>query len=128
MDVVAEITSCAEHTAFSQRLLALKFDEDTTEGVGQVLMRSSEVPMARITGSDPRKHPFFSGLFVRIVYALTKRKVGRVVLPVQVTAHHPKILWGYGQMEQSLLSSHLLDPKVKSLADLRVATLVGCPF
>ena len=67
-------------------------------------------------------------LFVGAVYYLTKRKVGRVVMPVQVTAHHPKILWGYGQMEQSQLMSKLVDAKLKGLAELRVATLVGCPF
>jgi hypothetical protein len=49
-------------------------------------------------------------------------------MPVQITAHHPKILWGYGQMEQSLMSSKLVDEKLKGLVQLRVATLVGCPF
>jgi hypothetical protein len=84
--------------------------------------------MARISGSDPLRQRFFSALFTRIVYALTRRKVGHVVMPVQVTAHHPPILWGYGQMEQSLLSSHRVDAGIKELATLRVATLVGCPF
>ena len=84
--------------------------------------------MTRVLGADPSKQGFLSGLFTRIVYALTKRKLGRVVMPAQVTAHHPAILWGYGQMEQSLLSSHKLDEALKELATLRVATLVGCPF
>lgn len=84
--------------------------------------------MARIEGAQPSKLRFLSAFFTRIVYALTKRKLGRVVMPVQVTAHHPAILWGYGQMEQSLLSSHKLDEALKELATLRVATLVGCPF
>jgi hypothetical protein len=84
--------------------------------------------MARISGADPSRQSFFSGLFTRIVYALTKRKVGKVVTPVTVTAHHPNILWGYGQMEQSLLTSRRLDTALKDLATLRVATLVGCPF
>jgi len=26
-------------------------------------------------------------------------------MPVKIAAHHAKLLWGYGQMEQSLLSS-----------------------
>ena len=84
--------------------------------------------MSRILGAEPSKLGFLSGLFTRLVYFLTKRKLGRVVMPVQVTAHHPAILWGYGQMEQSLLSSHKLDEALKELATLRVATLVGCPF
>jgi hypothetical protein len=84
--------------------------------------------MARIRGADPSQQGLLSGLFTRIVYSLTRRKVGRIVMPVQVTAHHPKLLWGYGQMEQSLASSHLVDAVLKDLAQLRVATLVGCPF
>jgi hypothetical protein len=84
--------------------------------------------MNRIPGAKPSQQGFLGGLFTRIVYALTRRKLGRVVMPVQVTAHHPVILWGYGQMEQSLLSSHKLDGGLKELATLRVATLVGCPF
>lgn len=84
--------------------------------------------MARISGADPGKQGLWSGLFTRIVYAMTKRKVGRVVMPVRIVAHHAKILWGYGQMEQSLLSSHRVETALKDLATLRVATLIGCPF
>ena len=84
--------------------------------------------MVRIAGADPRQQGLFHGLFMRIIYSMTKRKLGRVVMPVKITAHHPKLLWGYGQMEQSFLSSHLVDAALKNLAQLRVATLVGCPF
>jgi hypothetical protein len=84
--------------------------------------------MARIHGAEPSQQGLLSGLLTRIVYALTKRKLGRVVTPVQVTAHHPQILWGYGQMEQSLLGSHRIDAALKDLATLRTATLIGCPF
>jgi hypothetical protein len=49
-------------------------------------------------------------------------------MPVQVTAHHSKLFWGYVQMEQSQMGSQLVDAKLKGLAELRVATLVGCPF
>jgi alkylhydroperoxidase family enzyme len=109
-------------------------------GVGELAIRllrwaalfhqkHQEVPyMARIRGAEPSQQGLFGGLLTRIVYALTKRKLGRVVMPVQVTAHHPQILWGYGQMEQSLLSSRRVDTALKDLASLRVATLVGCPF
>ena len=84
--------------------------------------------MARISGAPPNQGGLFRRVFVRLVYWLTKRRLGRVIMPVQVTAHHVKILWGYGQMEQSQAGSHLVDPKLKGLAELRVATLVGCPF
>jgi hypothetical protein len=84
--------------------------------------------MARIAGADPSQQGLFHGLFTRMIYSMVKRKVGRVVMPVKIVAHHAKLLWGYGQMEQSLLSSHLVDAALKDLAQLRVATLVGCPF
>jgi hypothetical protein len=84
--------------------------------------------MARIRGADPSQQGVLRGLFTRIVYSMTRRKVGRVVMPVQVTAQHAKLLWGYGQMEQSFASSHMMDAALKNLAELRVATLVGCPF
>jgi len=84
--------------------------------------------MARIRGADPSKQGLLSGLFTRIIYAITKRKVGRVVMPVQLIAHHPKLLWSYGLMEQSFASSQLVGAGLKDIAQLRVATLVGCPF
>jgi hypothetical protein len=84
--------------------------------------------MARISGAPLHRGGLFGRLFLWIIYFLTKKRLGRVVMPVQVTAHHPRILWGYGQMEQSLSSSKLVDEKLKGLAELRVATLVGCPF
>jgi len=84
--------------------------------------------MARIRGAEPSRQGLLSGLFTRIVYSLVKRKLGRVVMPVQIVAHHPGILWGYAQMEQSFVSSRLVDLALKELAQLRVATLVGCPF
>jgi hypothetical protein len=84
--------------------------------------------MARIPGAPANQGGLLSRFFVGIVYALTKRRLGHVIMPVQVTAHHGKIFWGYLQMEQSQLGSKLVDHKLKGLAELRVATLIGCPF
>lgn len=84
--------------------------------------------MARIPGAPVNRGGLLRRLFVGLVYTLTKRRLGRLIMPVQVTAHHPKIFWGYVQMEQSQASAKLVEPKLKGLAELRVATLVGCPF
>jgi 4-carboxymuconolactone decarboxylase len=84
--------------------------------------------MARIVGASARQGGPIRRMFVAMIYALTRRRLGRIVMPVQVTAHHPRLLWGYGQMEQSQATSTLVDAKLKGLAELRVATLVGCPF
>jgi len=84
--------------------------------------------MARISGARSNQGRPLRRLFVGLVYSLTRRRLGRVIMPIQVTAHHPRLFWGYLQMEQSQMSSKLVDAKLKGLAELRVATLVGCPF
>ena len=84
--------------------------------------------MARIPGAPRNQGGLFRRLFVGIVYSLTQRRLGKVIMPIRVTAHHPKVFWGYVLMEQSQAGSKLIDPKLKGLAELRVATLVGCPF
>ena len=84
--------------------------------------------MARIPGFQANQGGPLQRLFVRIVYWLTRRRLGHVIMPIQVTAHHPKIFWGYLQMEQSQMGAGLVDHKLKGLAEVRVATLVGCPF
>ncbi|HLW85272.1 MAG TPA: hypothetical protein VKR60_08675 [Candidatus Sulfotelmatobacter sp.] len=84
--------------------------------------------MARIPGAPRDQGGLLRRLFVSIVYSLTRRRLGHVIMPIQVTAHHPRILWGYAHMEQSQMSAKLVDHKLKGLAELRVATLVGCPF
>ena len=80
---------------------------------------------ARIEGARPRG---LRGIFLRIVYFLTRRKVGRVVMPVQIHGHQPRLLFGYGMIEQSLASSRALEGRLKSLATLRASTRIGCPF
>jgi hypothetical protein len=84
--------------------------------------------MARIPGAPANRGGPLRRVFVSLVYYLTRRRLGRVIMPIQVTAHHPNLFWGYLQMEQSQMSSKLIDPKLKGLVELRVATLVGCPF
>jgi len=84
--------------------------------------------MARISGAPGNQGGLLRRLFVGLVYSLTRRRLGRVIMPVQVTAHHSKLFWGYVQMEQSQMGSKLVDAKLKGLAELRVSTLVGCPF
>ncbi|HET6176900.1 MAG TPA: hypothetical protein VFE61_08215 [Candidatus Sulfotelmatobacter sp.] len=84
--------------------------------------------MARISGAPRNQGGLLRRLFVGTVYSLTKRRLGRIVMPIQVTAHHSRIFWGYLQMEQSQMGAKLIDHKLKGLAELRVATLVGCPF
>jgi hypothetical protein len=68
------------------------------------------------------------GIFTRFLYWMTKRKVRRVIVPFKVTAHHPRLLLAMGQMEMGQAAAHAVDHKLKELAGIKAATLVGCPF
>lgn len=84
--------------------------------------------MARISGALVGEDGALHRLFKRIVYSRSRRRFGRVVMPIQITAHHPQIFRGYIGMERSQMKGKLVDHKLKALVVLRVATLVGCPF
>jgi hypothetical protein len=85
-------------------------------------------PMARISPADLTKQSFFARNFVRFIYWMTRRRLGKVVMPIQVVSQHSKLLRSYVMMEQAQTSSHLVDASLKSLVQLRAASLVGCPF
>ena len=80
--------------------------------------------MARIRGVEANE----AGPFTRFLYWMTKRKLGRVILPFKITAHQPRLLLAVGQMEMGQQALHTLDTKLKALAGIKTATLVGCPF
>jgi hypothetical protein len=84
--------------------------------------------MARISGAERIQGGLLRRVYVGLVYYISRRRLGRLILPLQVTAHHGNIFWGYTQMERAQMASRLVDAKLKGLAELRVATLVGCPF
>ncbi len=84
--------------------------------------------MPRVDPVDPKTKGLLSRLFLRVVYAMTRRKVGRVVMPVQLLGHHPRLLFGYGMMEDSFARSHTVSEALKNLVQVRVASLIGCPF
>jgi len=80
--------------------------------------------MARIRGVEASE----AGLFTRFLYWMTKRKIGRVILPFKVTAHQPRLLRAVGEMEMGQQALRTVEPKLKALAGIKAATLVGCPF
>jgi 4-carboxymuconolactone decarboxylase len=78
--------------------------------------------------------PAEAGWFTRLVYWFVRRKFGqltgqsRLVEPVKIAAHHPRLLRAMGQMESGLEAARSVPAELKALASLRAATLVGCPF
>jgi hypothetical protein len=91
--------------------------------------------MARIEGV-PRAR---AGLLTRIAYWMAAKMVGkvspssgtplsRVPTPLTVTAHNAWIFRAYAGYELALGKASRVDPKLKALAGIKAATLVGCPF
>jgi AhpD family alkylhydroperoxidase len=69
-----------------------------------------------------------SGLFVRFIYRLARRRFGRVPAPVGITAHHRWVLAAMSGYEVAFEKARAVDPRLKELAMLKVATEVGCRF
>jgi hypothetical protein len=73
----------------------------------------------------PERH---AGWFVRLIYRVAKQRLGKVPGPLRVMAHHPTLLAGTGAFEMSLERSRRVEARLKNLAQIRVATLIGCLF
>jgi hypothetical protein len=86
--------------------------------------------VARMNGVEPDQ----AGWYTRLVYWFVRRSIGkitgnsRLVEPVKITAHHPRLLKAYGQMEMGQAAATSVPVSVKALAGIKVASLVGCPF
>jgi len=65
---------------------------------------------------------------VRASYRESRRRYGEVVDPLRVYAHHPKLMVGYGALEMASERSHLVDARLKHLAELRAAMICGCEW
>ena len=64
----------------------------------------------------------------RLLFAMVKRQVGKVLTPIRVQAHRPGIMWGFAAATMALEFSKGADKIVKRLVTIRTAQIVGCPF
>ncbi len=80
--------------------------------------------MARIAGKEKSE----VGPLIRFAYSMVRRKVGRVVMPMKIHAHHPPLFRAIAFMEAVQTGKGTVPSTIKSLAQVKVATLVGCPF
>jgi hypothetical protein len=68
------------------------------------------------------------GLFVRLAYFMTRRRLGRVVAPIKIATHHPRLLRATAHMELGQEAARSIAPQLKALVQVKVAMLIGCPF
>lgn len=79
--------------------------------------------MARIGGVE-KAH----GLFTRFAYFMSKRRLGRVITPIKITAHHPRLLRAYAHMELGQEAAKTVPTPLKALVQVKIAMMIGCPF
>jgi hypothetical protein len=78
--------------------------------------------------------PAQAGWFTQLVYWFVRRQFGkltgrkRLIEPVKIAAHHPRLLKAIGQMEGGQEAARSVPVGLKLLASLRAALLIGCPF
>lgn len=86
--------------------------------------------MARLQGVEPQA----AGWFTRALYGLVRRKLreltgqARLAEPVQITAHHTRLLVALGQMEMGQAAASSVPARLKTLASIKAAALIGCPY
>ena len=68
------------------------------------------------------------GLLTRIAYRTARRRFGDVPEPLTVWAHHRGVMLGVAGFEESVKRWKALDRTCKSLAVLRSAQVIGCPW
>jgi AhpD family alkylhydroperoxidase len=78
--------------------------------------------MSRIDG------PKRLGPFAQLAKWISRRDYGVVPEPLEVTAHHPGILRGYGIFEWETGRAHTVPEKLKDLGGIKAAALVGCEW
>ncbi len=88
--------------------------------------------MTRIEGVPRSK----AGPLVRLVYRMARRKSRQIagadrelrIEPIEIYAHAPRLLLGYGMLEQSVASKPRVDEHLRALVVLKSAVMQGCEF
>jgi alkylhydroperoxidase family enzyme len=78
----------------------------------------------RIPGIDPQNAPES----VKPVFQGSLDFFGRVITPYLVSAHRPEILLAHAQLGQAISASTVVEGRLKTMASVRAAQMVGCPF
>jgi AhpD family alkylhydroperoxidase len=80
--------------------------------------------MARIAGLPEQS----TSPEIQAVYDRVKTKYGSLLEPLTVAANHPEIFNAYTSYEGWFATACRVDHKLKELATLKVAAMIGCPF
>jgi alkylhydroperoxidase family enzyme len=100
------------------------------------LRRQGSHPAPAARGADPGEgNARIAGVpedsrnpLVRGAYRESRRRYGKVMDPVRIYAHHPKVMAGYAALEMASERSNLVDERLKHLAETRAAMICGCEW
>jgi alkylhydroperoxidase family enzyme len=65
---------------------------------------------------------------VQRLYRKVAQALGRVTIPLTAFAHCPEVAEAYSALGAALTRSEGVEPRLKTLACVRAAQIVGCPF
>jgi hypothetical protein len=82
------------------------------------------VEIMRIKGIDPER----ASDNLRAAFEKSIGLFGRVLTPNQVMAHRPEIFLAAGRLNQPIAAATVLDGRLKTLALVRTAQMIACPF
>ena len=69
-----------------------------------------------------------AGLFLRLAYWFSRRRFGMVANSLKVTGHNPWVSFGLGAFEFASERARRVESRLKELAQIKAATMIGCPF
>jgi AhpD family alkylhydroperoxidase len=86
----------------------------------------------RITGRPPETAGPFMRVLARFARRKTRQMTGReterMIEPMNAYALHPRLLLGYGALEDATSRLHNVPERIKLLAEMKAATLTTCEY
>lgn len=80
--------------------------------------------MARMSGLEPSRASWSA----RIIFWFAKKRLGHIPQGTKILAHDPRLLRQFTRMTFYSEAKGELPKRLKRLAMLKTAMLVGCPF
>jgi hypothetical protein len=65
---------------------------------------------------------------VKPIFDRSRERYGRVISPNLVMAHRPEILLAATGLGRAIDGSQVVEPRLKIIASVRAAQMIGCPF
>jgi AhpD family alkylhydroperoxidase len=88
--------------------------------------------MSRIEGVSGKSAGPITGAVLwfarRKTAQLAGRETDRMIEPLEAYAHAPRLMLGYGMLEQATAKLDRVEPRLKVLAELKAATLTQCEY